>query len=165
VTVHPASVDLRTPGAAHRDRVREIVEATGVFRAEEVEIALEVFDAATEAPGLDYTPIGAFDEDERLVGFACFGRTPCTEGTWDLYWIAVDPGTHRHGVGRKLLEACEHGIAQDSGRMVVAETSSRADYDPTRAFYEAMGYTAAARVPDFYAPEDDLIVYIKRLGL
>jgi ribosomal protein S18 acetylase RimI-like enzyme len=164
VTARAVTVDLRPPRAEHRDRVREIVEATGVFRREEVGIALEVFDSAMAAPGLDYTAVGAFDDEDRLVGFACYGHTPCTESTWDLYWIAVDPGAYRQGVGRKLLDACEAGIAALGGELVVAETSSRTDYDATRTFYEARGYTAAARIAGFYAPQDDLVVYTKRLG-
>ena len=77
----------------------------------------------------------------------------------------MDPQAHRQGVGRKLLEDTERHIAGEDGRLIVAETSSRADYGPTRAFYEAMGYGVAARVPDFYAPGDDLVVYTKRLAL
>jgi ribosomal protein S18 acetylase RimI-like enzyme len=163
VTARASSVTLQPLRAEQRERVREIVEATGVFRREEIDIALEVFDSATAAPGLDYTGVAAVDDEGRLLGFACYGHTPCTESTWDLYWIAVDPQAHRHGVGRRLLEACEAGIAALTGRLVVAETSSRADYGPTRAFYEARGYRVAARVPDFYAPQDDLVVYTKRL--
>ncbi len=162
MTVKHTAVTLRAPGARHRVRVREIVESTGLFRPEEVEIALEVFDGATEAPGADYTAIGAF-EDEYLVGFVCFGPTPGTVGTWDLYWIAVDPAGHRQGIGRKLAAACEQSIAGSGGRLVVAETSSRTDYDATRAFYSALGYEEAARVAEFYAPQDDLVVYTKRL--
>lgn len=161
--VKPSVVTLRAPAPDDRARVREIVEDTGVFRPEEVDIALEVFDGATQEPGADYTALGAFEED-YMVGFACFGPTPGTVGTWDLYWIAVDPATHRHGIGRRLADAVERSIAGTGGRLVVAETSSRADYGPTRAFYEGVGYVVAARVPDFYAPKDDLVVYTKRLS-
>lgn len=163
MTLKPSVVSLKAPVPADRARVREIVEDTGVFRPEEVEIALEVFDGATEEPGVDYAAIGAY-EDDYLVGFACYGPTPCTTGTWDLYWIAVDPATHRHGIGRKLAEVCERMIIKNGGRLVVAETSSRSDYGPTRAFYEALGYGVAARVAEFYAPQDDLVLYTKRLS-
>src|SRR5713226_4902041 len=61
VTTKPGTVSLRAPGTEHLSRVREIVEATGLFRADEVEIALEVFQSAVAAPGLDYTSVGAFD--------------------------------------------------------------------------------------------------------
>jgi len=163
MTAKAGTVSLRIPGPEHRARVREIVEATGLFREEEVEIALEVYESAALAPGTDYTPLGAFDEEGNLLGFACYGPTPCTVGTWDLYWIAVDPNAYRQGVGRKLAAMTEQRIASEGGRLIVAETSSRADYDPTRAFYEALDYHVAARVPDFYAPHDDLVVYTKRL--
>jgi len=44
------------------------------------------------------------------------------------------------------------------------ETSSRSDYVPTRAFYEARGYTRAATIPAYYAPGDDLVIYTKDLN-
>ena len=163
MSVSSAAPALRAPSAADRERVREIVEATGLFRPDETAVALDVFDDAVAGPGVDYHPLGAFDPDERLVGFAFYGTTPCTEDTWDLYWIAVDPEGQRHGVGRQLIEACEHHIASLGGRLLMAETSSREDYGPTRAFYEALGYRAEARIAEFYAPHDDLVVYTKRL--
>lgn len=163
MSVAAPSLTLRPPRPSDRVRVVEIVRATGVFRPSEVDIALEVFDGAVEKPGVDYHALGAYDETPRLLGFACYGATPGTEATWDLYWIAVDPGTHRHGVGRALMAACERAIADAGGRLVVVETSSRPDYGPTRAFYQALAYEATARIPDFYAPHDDLVVYTKRL--
>jgi ribosomal protein S18 acetylase RimI-like enzyme len=164
VTARTGTVTIRTAEARQRDRVAEIVDATGVFRPDEADIALEVFDGAMERPGVDYTALGAYSEDNEMLGFACFGPTPCTVGTWDLYWIAVDPAGHRQGVGRKLMEACEAKIAAARGRLVVVETSSRPDYGPTRAFYEKLGYSPAARVAGFYAEGDDLVVYTKQLG-
>ena len=155
---------IRAAQPRDRDRVAEIVEATGVFRPDEADIALEVFDGAVERPGVDYTAVGAYDDQDRMIGFACFGPTPCTIGTWDLYWIAVDPAGHRHGIGRKLMDACESRIAAARGRLIVVETSSRTDYGPTRAFYEKLGYASAARIAGFYAEGDDLVVYTKQLG-
>ncbi len=154
---------LRPPRPSDRGRVAEIVRATGVFRPQEVDIALEVFDGATTRPGVDYHALGAYDDVGSLIGFACYGPTPGTEATWDLYWIAVDPTTHRRGVGRALMTACERAISDSGGRLVVVETSSRPDYGPTRAFYQALAYGATARIPHFYAPHDDLVVYTKRL--
>jgi len=158
-----ANLTLKLPRPSDRDRVDRIVAATGVFRPDEHAVALEVFDGAVAHPGVDYHALGAYDEGDHLIGFACYGATPCTVHTWDLYWIAVDPGAHRQGTGRALMEASEHDIAARGGTLVVVETSSRPDYGPTRAFYEALGYDPAARIPDFYAPNDDLVTYTKRL--
>ena len=46
--------------------------------------------------------------------------------------------------------------------MLIAETSSRADYSATRRFYARQGYAEAARVRDYYALGDDRIFFVKR---
>lgn len=154
---------LEPARAADRDRVRSMVEATGVFRDAEVDIALEVFDGATQHPGVDYHGLAAY-EDGGVVGLTLYGPTPGTVGTWDLYWIVVDPAGHRQGVGRALMEATERDIWNVGGRLVVVETSSRSDYEPTRAFYTALQYDRAAHIEGYYAPQDDLIVFTKHLS-
>ena len=77
--------------------------------------------------------------------------------------MAVDPALHGAGVGTALLAEMERRLA-GSARLIVVETAGRPDYAPTRAFYERRGYSAVARIPDFYAPDDDLVVFVKRLG-
>jgi ribosomal protein S18 acetylase RimI-like enzyme len=158
-----APADLRAPEARDRDRVRHIIEASGVFRPDETPIALEVFDGAVAAPGKDYWAVGAY-ADDRLVGFAAYGQVPCTLATWDLYWIAVDPVVQGMGIGRKLMAHCEEAIAAEGGRLIVVETSSRGDYAPTRAFYHRLGYAEQAVIPEYYAPGDGLVVYTKFLA-
>lgn len=124
---------------------------------------MEVFDGAVRAPGRDYWGVGAYVGD-RLVGFAAFGPVPCTLATWDLYWIAVDPAQQGTGIGRQLMAHCERTIVAEGGRLVVVETSSRADYAPTRAFYRRLGYEDRAAIPEYYAPGDGLIVFTKTLA-
>jgi D-alanine-D-alanine ligase len=152
---------LRTLTAADRGRVEEISRAVGLFRADEIAVALEVFDAEV-AGSPDYIALGA-EHDGRLAGWICWGPTPCTLGTFDLYWMAVDPALHGAGVGTALLHAMEARLA-GVARLVVVETAGRPDYAPTRAFYEARGYRAVSRIPDFYAPGDDQVVYVKSLS-
>jgi ribosomal protein S18 acetylase RimI-like enzyme len=74
--------------------------------------------------------------------------------------MAVDPALHGAGVGTALLHAMESRLA-GVARLVVVETAGRSDYAPTRGFYEARGYRAVSRIPDFYAPGDDQVVYTK----
>lgn len=140
--------------------MREILDATAVFRPDEVSIALELFD---ETPGGDYEFVGAFEGDD-LVGYACFGPTPGTDRTYDLYWIAMHPRAQGHGGGSRLLNDVERRLCHCGARLLVAETSSRSEYDATRLFYEARGYREAARMRDFYAPCDDRVMYTKSLA-
>jgi GNAT superfamily N-acetyltransferase len=155
-----AAPTLRRLVPADRARIAAIAGAVGVFREDEIAVALEVFDAAA-AGSPDYSALGA-ELDGRLVGWVCWGATPCTTGTYDLYWLAVDPPAQRAGVGAALLDGMEQRLA-GRARLVVIETAGRPDYAPTRAFYEARGYRPAAVIPDFYAPGDDLVVYTKSL--
>ena len=152
---------LRPLAAADRRRIEEITRAVSVFRDDEVPVALEVFDGAV-AGSPDYVALGA-TVDERLVGWICWGPTPCTLGTYDLYWMAVDPAAQAAGIGTALLREMEGRLA-GSARLIVVETAGRPDFRPTRVFYEARGYRKASVIPDFYAPGDDQVVYLKALG-
>jgi D-alanine-D-alanine ligase len=152
---------LRNLTAADRGRIEEISRAVGLFREDEIPVALEVFDGAV-AGSPDYLALGA-EHDGRLAGWICWGPTPCTLGTYDLYWMAVDPALHGAGIGTALLTAME-GRLNGIARLIVVETAGRAEYAGTRAFYEARGYRPASRIPDFYAPGDDQVVYVKFVG-
>ena len=151
---------LRSVRASDRAAVERITRGSGLFREDEIPVAVEVFDAAA-AGDPSYTALAA-EIDGRLAGWICWGPTPCTLGTWDLYWMAVDPSLQGTGVGTALIREMEHRLA-GLARMIVVETAGRADYAGTRAFYEARGYRAVATIPDFYAPGDDQIAYVKYL--
>ena len=151
---------------AHRARVASILDATGVFRGEEIDVALELFDESfpRDARPADssYSFVGAFAADDELVGYACYGPTPDTDRTFDLYWIAVDPAAQGTGGGTTLLTEVEQRLEERKARMLVVETSSRPEYAPTRAFYEKRGYAETARMREFYAPGDDRVIFTKR---
>ena len=155
------SCSLRPVGRAQRARLERLTAATGLFRPDEVAIAVELLDAALGGDE-EYRFLGAYD-GEHLVGYACWGPTPGTTGTYDLYWIVVDPARQGQGVGTQLLQAVERDLMTGDARLVIVETSSRADYGPTRAFYERRGYSRAAQIPGYYAAGDDLVIYLKDL--
>ncbi|HEV7992105.1 MAG TPA: GNAT family N-acetyltransferase [Gemmatimonadaceae bacterium] len=154
-----------------RERIAELLVSTRVFSRDEIAVALELFDVgihkqeragADDANVPDYEFTGAF-EGERVLGYACVGPTPATEGTFDLYWLAVDPAAQGKGIGRALVRGVERDLRARGARLLLVETSSRPDYENTRAFYARCGYTEAARIRDFYAPADDRIMLTTRL--
>ncbi|HEX6053555.1 MAG TPA: GNAT family N-acetyltransferase [Gemmatimonadaceae bacterium] len=160
--------------ASERARVAEILRSTGNFRDEEVDVALELFDESLASA--DYTFVGAFEVSadgcvasadgcrRRLQGFACYGPTMATDRTYDLYWIAVDRSAQGTGCGSLLLTEVERRLEALHARMLVVETSSRSDYTTTREFYLRRNYVEAARVREFYAPDDDRIILTKRFA-
>jgi ribosomal protein S18 acetylase RimI-like enzyme len=161
----PAGCTLRADVVpADVEAVRGLVAATGFFNDEEIAIAAELV-AETLARGDDAGYRYLFAErDGRLLGYACFGRVPCTLASWDLYWIAVHPDTQGTGLGRRLLRETEARVAALGGTAVYAETSGRAQYAPTRAFYERSSYETVAVLDDFYAPGDAKYVFRRQVG-
>jgi len=155
------SCSLRPLGRAHRARLERLTRATGLFREEEVATAVGLLDESL-AGDEDYQFVGGFEGDE-LIGYGCWGPTPGTVATSDLYWIVVDRVRQGAGIGSQLLAEVERRLKADGRRLVVVETSSRPDYKATRGFYEARGYTRAATIPGYYAPGDDLVIYTKDL--
>jgi ribosomal protein S18 acetylase RimI-like enzyme len=165
---------LRDLTSADATRILEITRLTGVFREEELGIAAEVFADGVEAAAkaraaptpssaeLPYYLLGA-ELDGSLVGWICWGATPCTERTWDLYWLAVDPRAQGHGVGSALVDEMERRL-KGKARLISIDTSGRPDYEPTRRFYLLRGYRAVAVVPNFYAAGDDQVIFTKELA-
>lgn len=154
---------LRNLTAADRVRIEEITRAVGLFREDEIAVALEVFDEAVRGgAGNTYSVLGA-DVAGRLAGWICWGPTPCTLGTYDLYWMAVGPELQGSGIGTALLVEMERRLL-GLARLIVVETTGRPDYAATRGFYEARGYSPTATIPDFYAAGDDQVVFVKAVG-
>jgi GNAT superfamily N-acetyltransferase len=155
-------LDLRHEArAADAEIVRRIVASTGAFTAEEQDIAVELVttrlrDGAASGYEFVFAELG-----DVVHGYACFGRTPGTDATFDLYWIATAADYQGRGVGRRLLGAVEAAIAGLGGRRIYVDTSSRPDYAGTRDFYAACGYRVAAVLDDFYRPGDGKVIFCK----
>jgi ribosomal protein S18 acetylase RimI-like enzyme len=145
--------------------VRLLAERAGVFSSAEVAIAGELVEERL-ARGLaasGYHFLFAERERGQLLGYVCFGPIPLTQASWDLYWIAVDPGHRGLGLGRRLIGEAERRAKAAGGTALYADSSGRADYAPARAFYASQGYALAAELPDFFSPGDAKVVFRKFL--
>ncbi len=157
------AVAIRRAQAQDTVPVLKILEDTHFFYPQEIEVAREVLETAVkDGPEGDYQSY-VTAEGDKIIGWICFGPTPCTLGTFDIYWVAVEPARQGRGVGKTLVAHALGIIKNRSGRMVAVDTSGIDRYAPTRRFYESLGFTQAATVDDFYAPGNDQVIYIKRL--
>ena len=155
---------LRPLRSDDRPFLLEILDTTPEFTRAEAACAVELIDAAITHPERDeYRCLVATDDRDRPVGYACYGPTPMTEQTWDLYWIAAKPETRGQGVGRALMARVEADVVDHGGRNVRIETSAKDAYGPTRHFYERHAYKPAGHIANFYRPGDDLVILAKEL--
>ena len=149
--------------ASDRTVLLKILKNTPEFKPSEISVAEEVLECCMR----DNEKSGYFtlvvEDNKEVVGFVCYGPTPLTEGTWDIYWEAVSRKRRGQGIGGTLLKAAEREIRKSKGRLALVETSSTPAYEKTRQFYSRHGYDEIARVPDFYEPGDDKLILKKRL--
>jgi len=102
---------------------------------------------------------------KNILGFACYGHRPLTEGTYDFYWLGVDPAFQKQGVGRALLTQVENEIRDKKGYLIIIETSCLEAFSSPRTLYESFGFQLIAQIPDFYKLGDGLAIYTKNLSL
>ncbi len=143
--------------------ILDILKRTDYFTEEEIEVADELLDSyfanSFKSGYWTYTA-----ETDRMAGYVCYGPTPLTDGTFDIYWIAVDPEQQGKKIGTELLSFAEKDIAKSKGRLITVYTSSQEKYHSTRSFYLKRGYREGCRIKDYYRRGDDLVVYVKQIS-
>jgi len=142
----------------------KILQNTPEFKPSEVVVAEEVIDSYLRDPHRSGYHVFVAEADSAVVGYICYGPTPLTEGTWDIYWIAVSAEKQGRGIGGALMAHAEDKIREAQGRLIVIETSSKPEYEKTRRFHLGRGYEVIGCIPDFYAPGDDKLILQKRLS-
>lgn len=151
----------RRPYARDVAALSRLVAATGVFYPTELAVAREILEERlAHGRKSGYSFVFA-EQNGTLVGYTAWGPIPLTRGSYDLYWIAVDPAAQGAGVGQALLQETERDVAIRGGGRIYIETSSRPTYERTRRFYVRAGYDEVARLQEFYGPGDDKVMYCK----
>lgn len=147
-----------------RDKILNILVDTNNFNDEEIKIAMELIDVyINEEEQDDYEIFADENEDGELNGYVCIGPRPLTVGTYDLYWIAVNPNVQSRGIGSKLISHIENYLKQKEVRLILIETSGKPSYEKERKFYEKNLYDKFVEIKDFYNVGDSLVIYGKYL--
>ena len=157
------TANIRPMTRRDKPAIMRILAATPEFKPSEVVVAEEVIDSYLQSPSQSGYHILVAEVGKSVVGYICYGPAPLTEGTWDIYWVAVSREEQSRGVGSPLMTFAEDEIKKARGRLAIIETSSQPEYEKTRRFHHRHGYEVVGRIPDFYAPGDDKLILQKRL--
>lgn len=140
-----------------------LAEASGLFDPSQTEDLAQMLDRhfsdKNETQDLWFT-----DYDNEPVAMAYVAPERMTEGTWNLYLIAVHPHHQRQGRGKSLLRHVEQMLTERGERVLLVETSGTEDFEYVREFYRKSGYEEEARIRGFYATGVDKIVFRKALN-
>jgi ribosomal protein S18 acetylase RimI-like enzyme len=154
---------IRATEASDIPDILSLAVSSGLFPPEGTdELARIVSDSLSGELGPDHLWFMDFAKDEA-VGVAYCAPERLTEGTWNLYMLAIHPDVQRQGRGTALVRQVERELASRGARILLIETSGLGTYDRTRAFYRALGYDEEARIRDFYSQGDDKVVFRKGL--
>ena len=145
------------------EAIAGLVESSGFFSDEEIEIAIQLAEEKLDQKDASSYRFVFAEDDERVLGYTCYGLVPATAYSYDVYWIVVSDDLRGQGVGKLLMAETEQLIRQSGGRQIYAETSSREQYKPTQKFYEACGFHQEAFLKNFYNEGDSKIIYAKAL--
>lgn len=102
----------------------------------------------------------------ETVGFVSLKHH--TDFAVELYLVGVKRRFHRHGIGRRLVQAAENFARTDRLTFLTVKTlaASKPDagYASTRKFHEAVGFVPIEVFPTLWDAANPCIVMIKAVG-
>lgn len=144
--------------------IMQILHNTPEFKPSEIAVAEEVIDEYLRRGASSGYNVIVAEVGPSIAGYICFGQTPLTKSTWDIYWLVTSPDFRQKGIGKTLLKAAERRIKRAGGKLIIVETSSKPEYEKARTLYRFQGYQLICQIADFYEAGDDKLVFAKRLS-
>jgi GNAT superfamily N-acetyltransferase len=141
--------------------IMSIARNVGIFEESEIRSLEEFFVSWLEGSLGESSRWITVQEDNKLIGTAYFAPEKFAQGTWNVYFIAVDSEQQRNGIGGVLMRHIEQAVVDEGARILIVETSSLPHFQKARQFYLRQGYTQEACIREFYKAGDDKIVFRK----
>src|SRR3954451_3691682 len=98
--------------------LKRLTAGTGVFKPHEIDVLQEVLDEFHAGnTGPDHTAV-VLEEHGRILGYVYYAPDVMTDGSWYIYWIAVDHHTRGKGTGSRLMQYVEDDVRKRKGRLM-----------------------------------------------
>jgi ribosomal protein S18 acetylase RimI-like enzyme len=154
-----AAATVRATSPADLPGLKALIDAVGLFPSEMLDGIMAGYLRRDFSEGFWLT----YDAGGPM-GVAYCGPERMTQGTWNLYLIAVHPDLQGRGHGTTLLRHVEDALAMRGERLLLVETSGLPEFEPARAFYRKCGYDEEARIRDYYQDGEDKVVFRRALA-
>lgn len=152
---------------ADRPALLAVATATGLFSAAEAESLLGgILDALASGDLPDGSTAVAcrLAPDGPVCGWTYVAPDAHAEGVWNLWWLGVEPSAHGSSAGTMLLRDAEARALANGARLMIIETSAKDSQARARRFYAREGYADVGRIPEFYGPGDDKVIFFRHLA-
>lgn len=139
--------------------LKTMIDALGLFPGEMLDDMMADYFMAADSNHCWLTD----HDDNGPLGVAYYAPERLTEGTWNLYLIAIQSDRQGQGRGKAMMRHIEQTLRARGERLLLVETSGLPSYEYQRTFYQRCGYTEEARIRDFYQAGEDKVVFWKTL--
>ena len=141
------------------DALKTVLDSSELFPSEMLDDMIDDYLTNPDSTDIWFTTI--IDSQPISIGYCAPERM--TEGTFNLYAIAVTKELQGKGIGKNMMEYIEDLLRKNGHRILIVETSGKTEFEQTRRLYLKCCYTQQARIPEFYEEGDDKIVFWKKL--
>ncbi len=151
---------IRKVNASDVGALKKVIDSSELFPSELLEGMMEDYFSNQSSNDIWLTR----DEAGAPVAIAYCAPERMTEGTYNLYLIAVHQDYQGKGIGAEIMDYIENLLLESGQRILLVETSGLPEFEGTRKFYDKCQYERAAVIRDFYRDGEDKVVFWKKLS-
>ncbi|CAA9276316.1 MAG: hypothetical protein AVDCRST_MAG95-3043 [uncultured Adhaeribacter sp.] len=140
--------------------LKVVIDSNALFPSELLEGMMENYFNEPSSTDIWLTK----EENNIPVAVAYCAPERFTEGTYNLYLIAVHKNYQGRSIGAEIIAYLEETLRTNGQRILLVETSGFPEFELTRKFYEKCKYNREAVIRDFYREGEDKIVFWKKLN-
>jgi ribosomal protein S18 acetylase RimI-like enzyme len=140
--------------------LKGVIETSGLFPADLLEGMMEDYFNNSSTEDLWLTK----EVDGIPVIVSYVAPEKLTDGTYNLYLIAVHKQHQGLGMGAEMMAYVEDYLQSKGKRILLVETSGLPEFERTRRFYDRCQYQRMAFIRDFYKEGEDKIIFWKKLN-
>lgn len=154
------SDNIRATNKNDLEDLKSVIETSGLFPPDLLEGMMSDFFTNSETQDIWLTRV----INKKPVAIAYCAPERMTDGTYNLYLIAVHKDLQGTGIGGELMRYVENLLQSQGKRILLVETSGLPEFELTRKFYDKCGYNREAVIRDFYSDGEDKVIFWKKLN-
>lgn len=151
--------EIRTIEKKDIDGLKNVIDTSGLFPSDLLEEMLTDYLTNPLSEEIWLTK----EVNSVPVIIAYCAPEKLTNGTYNLYLIAVHKEYQGNGEGSAMMSYIEASLRSGGNRVLIVETSGLPEFEQTRRFYDQCKYERMAVIRDFYKEGEDKIIFWKKL--